>query len=267
MRAAWWWLDRWRKSTAFTDMTVEEQGAYRNLLDEIWIREDGVIPERSLGKASGDSVAWPRLAKKVLRWMKRVPGGWTNQTAMDVKAETVASQARQSLKGKKSVAKASRRPDGKFQPHSQPHSQPHGQPHSQPHSQPEANQRIQPETNLPSPSPSPSITEEQRTQRAVLPLRRRAENLDDSERLKPDPEEYGRVVWKAFTSTRGSDTPAAKPTEYALIRRWYDQDIPARVVIGVFQECAERIRGARSLMYAGPIVEEALKRWRKNLNP
>ena len=24
MRAAWWWIDRWRKSTAYTDMTAEE---------------------------------------------------------------------------------------------------------------------------------------------------------------------------------------------------------------------------------------------------
>ena len=43
MRAAWWWIDRWRKSTAYTDMTAEEQGVYRNLLDELWLR-DGVLP-------------------------------------------------------------------------------------------------------------------------------------------------------------------------------------------------------------------------------
>lgn len=90
MRAAWWWIDRWRGSTAFSSMTAEEQGLYRNLCDEIWIREGRFIPDDPvvLSRASGDPIAWGRCGKKVLRWMKRVDGGWTNDTALEVIAES-----------------------------------------------------------------------------------------------------------------------------------------------------------------------------------
>ena len=98
MRAAWWWIDRWRKSTAFTDMTAEEQGLYRNLLDEIWLRADHVIPEdgRILAKVSGDPEAWARSGPKVLRWMTKVPGGYTHDTALAVihQAERLARNQR-----------------------------------------------------------------------------------------------------------------------------------------------------------------------------
>jgi hypothetical protein len=88
VRANWWWIDRWRKSTAFTDMSLEEQGAYRNLCDEVVIRPNGVIPEASLARASGDAVAWPRIRDRVLAWMEAVPGGWTNKTALEVKGKS-----------------------------------------------------------------------------------------------------------------------------------------------------------------------------------
>ena len=86
MRAALWWIDRWRQSTAYTDMTAEEQGLYRNLCDEVWLRDDHVIPDepRILARVSGDPEAWGRCATKVLGWMKRVNGGWTNETALEV---------------------------------------------------------------------------------------------------------------------------------------------------------------------------------------
>lgn len=84
MRAAFWWIDRWRASTAYTDMTVEQQGLYRNLLDEVWMREDHVVPEASLGKASGDPIAWEKHGPFILRWMKKVRGGYTNETALEV---------------------------------------------------------------------------------------------------------------------------------------------------------------------------------------
>jgi uncharacterized protein YdaU (DUF1376 family) len=55
MRAAWWWLDRWRKSSAYRDLTPEQKGMYRDLLDEVWLREGGVIPDddRVLGLIVG----------------------------------------------------------------------------------------------------------------------------------------------------------------------------------------------------------------------
>jgi uncharacterized protein YdaU (DUF1376 family) len=97
MRAAWWWIDRWRQSTAYTDMTAEEQGLYRNLLDEVWLREDCVIPDdqRILSRVSGDPEAWGRCGEKVLAWMKKVPGGWTHMTALEVIGQSVRRAANQ----------------------------------------------------------------------------------------------------------------------------------------------------------------------------
>ena len=84
MRAALWWIDRWRKSTAFTDMTLAEQGAYRNLLDEMWLRPVLPADERILGKIAGSETEWPSVRTNVLRHFIRVEGGWTNETATDI---------------------------------------------------------------------------------------------------------------------------------------------------------------------------------------
>jgi hypothetical protein len=81
-------------------MTMEEQGLYRNLLDEISLREDGIIPAKSLGKASGDPVAWERCGANVLKWMVEMDGGWTNLTALEQKAKTDKLSESQSLKAK-----------------------------------------------------------------------------------------------------------------------------------------------------------------------
>ena len=65
LRGMTWWIDRWRQSTAFIDLTLEEQGAYRNLCEEAWLR-GGAIPNdpRVLARASGDAVRWPKLKAK-----------------------------------------------------------------------------------------------------------------------------------------------------------------------------------------------------------
>lgn len=86
MLAAWWWIDKWRKSTAYNDMTAEEQGLYRNLLDECWLRPNGVIPDdpRILERVSGDHEAWKRSGTKVLRWFTKVDGGYVHETALAV---------------------------------------------------------------------------------------------------------------------------------------------------------------------------------------
>lgn len=72
-------------------MTAEEQGLYRNLLDEVWLRDDHVIPDdrRILARVSGDPEAWARSGDKVLLWMKRVKGGWTHSTALEVIGQSV----------------------------------------------------------------------------------------------------------------------------------------------------------------------------------
>jgi uncharacterized protein YdaU (DUF1376 family) len=81
MNALWWWIDRWRKSTAFTEMTLAQQGAYRNLLDEATLR-GGALPddERTLSKASGDMRAWPKLRDVVMARFELREDGWHNET-------------------------------------------------------------------------------------------------------------------------------------------------------------------------------------------
>lgn len=103
-RAVLWWVDRWRKSTAFMDMTLEEQGAYRNLIDEVYLRPSGVIPEHSIARCSGDPVAWPRIAARVLQWMTKVDGGWTNETGLELKEKVETLVDHQRAAGLKSAA-------------------------------------------------------------------------------------------------------------------------------------------------------------------
>ena len=80
-RALYWWIDRWRKSTAYADLTLEEQGAYRNLLDEATLR-GGPLPddERILAKASGDATRWRRVRRAVMKRFIKTPDGWRNLT-------------------------------------------------------------------------------------------------------------------------------------------------------------------------------------------
>src|ERR1043165_1134952 len=79
--ALWWWIDRWRKSSAFMDMTLEQQGAYRNLLDEATLR-GGALPndDRILAKASGDATRWKRLKPVVMLRFSLTCDGWRNDT-------------------------------------------------------------------------------------------------------------------------------------------------------------------------------------------
>lgn len=102
MHGVWWWADRWRKSTAYGDMTAEEQGLYRNLLDELWLRPNHAIPDdqRILAKASGDHEAWQRSGTKVLRWMTLTAEGWTNETALAVIGDSERIRALRSEAGK-----------------------------------------------------------------------------------------------------------------------------------------------------------------------
>lgn len=88
-RALHWWIDRWRKSTAYTDMTLEEQGAYRNLLDEATLR-GGLLPteEKVLAKACGDATVWRRVRPAVMKRFTRTANGWRNETLDDVLHQT-----------------------------------------------------------------------------------------------------------------------------------------------------------------------------------
>ena len=109
--ALWWWIDRWRKSTAYIDMTLEEQGAYRNLLDEAAL-SDGVLPndERILARASGDATRWPALREHLLAKFTLTPAGYRNDTL-----DAVLRESR--LRAEKQRRYRNRQGNGKAQRH------------------------------------------------------------------------------------------------------------------------------------------------------
>ena len=117
--AVWWWIDRWRKSTAYTDMTLAEQGAYRNLIDELWLR-GGVIPaeDRILAKVSGAGLDWPEVRGVVMSRFYSTPEGWRNETHDEVAAQSRDRQERFRLLGRAGgmarAATAERDSGGKF---------------------------------------------------------------------------------------------------------------------------------------------------------
>jgi uncharacterized protein YdaU (DUF1376 family) len=96
VRAGWWWIDRWRKSTAYTDMTLAEQGAYRNLLDELWLRH-GFLPndERILAKIAGDAAEWPKVRSAVLARFVLTTSGWRNLTHDEVSHQSMRRKEKQ----------------------------------------------------------------------------------------------------------------------------------------------------------------------------
>jgi len=90
LSALWWWIDRWRKSSAFMNMNLEQQGAYRNLLDEATLR-GGALPndQRILAKASGDATRWRKVKPQIMRHFElKSDGFWHNETLDKVLAES-----------------------------------------------------------------------------------------------------------------------------------------------------------------------------------
>ena len=94
--ALYWWIDRWRKSTAYMDMTLDEQGAYRNLLDEATLR-GGPLPndERILAKACGDATRWRQVRPAVMARFTLAEDGWRNETLDEVLHQTERRAAKQ----------------------------------------------------------------------------------------------------------------------------------------------------------------------------
>lgn len=95
--ALWWWIDRWRKSTAYTDMTLEQQGAYRNLLDEATLR-GGALPDNQevLAKACGDPRKWKRVRDVVMARFELKSDGWHHTTLDAVLEESRRRREKQS---------------------------------------------------------------------------------------------------------------------------------------------------------------------------
>ena len=162
LHALWWWIDRWRKSTAYTDMTLEEQGAYRNLLDEAHLRGGGIPnDERILARACGDALAWERVRAAVLARFTLREDGWHNETLDSVRERSAALSDLQAEKGRARSASAGREA-GRFATSTPAGHQPENQP------------KLQPPNHPPSPSPSPSPSDGLTDGRgAVVPLPQR----------------------------------------------------------------------------------------------
>jgi uncharacterized protein YdaU (DUF1376 family) len=97
LSALWWWIDRWRKSSAFMNMNLEQQGAYRNLLDEATLR-GGALPndQRILAKASGDATRWRKVKPQIMRHFElKSDGFWHNETLDKVLAESMRRAEKQ----------------------------------------------------------------------------------------------------------------------------------------------------------------------------
>jgi hypothetical protein len=123
-----WWIDRWRKSTAYTDMTLQEQGAYRNLIDELKLR-DGLIPfvERTLARASGGETEWPAVREAVLRKFDVVDvdgARFLRHRTHDRINGKDRFKSAQTRKGEQRAAGAERDGDGRFKPKTPAGSQP-----------------------------------------------------------------------------------------------------------------------------------------------
>lgn len=63
-----WYPNDWFGSPAVHRMTVEEQGAYRNLLDWQWQHPDCLLPgdDESMAMLSGLNAEWPRHSAKIM---------------------------------------------------------------------------------------------------------------------------------------------------------------------------------------------------------
>jgi uncharacterized protein YdaU (DUF1376 family) len=89
MRGAFWWVDRWQQSQSYKDMTLAEQGAFRNLLDELWLRGGSLpVDERILAKLCGDAIEWPNVRKAVLLRFYKKADTLRNKTHDEVSAES-----------------------------------------------------------------------------------------------------------------------------------------------------------------------------------
>jgi len=127
LRALWWWIDRWRKSTAYTDMTLEEQGAYRNLLDEVVLR-GGPLPndEHILAKACGDPRRWKKVRAKVLHHFELTDNQWRNATLDEVMARSEELRQERAEAGRRGAS-------ARWQTDSKHHGKRHGKPDGKHH--------------------------------------------------------------------------------------------------------------------------------------
>lgn len=203
MRAQWWWIDRWQKSTAYKDMTLAEQGAYRNLLDELCLR-DGVIPndERILARISGGPFEWSAVRERVMARFVLTERGWTHPTHDEVAAQSKSYRDAQTSAGRARASRAPRDARGRLQPAGPDRVQPAGPAgwagNHQPSDQP------------PSPSPSPEQTQ---TQMAPPPPPAPQGVASDPApaAASPEPSESADSPKRRRTTAQPAEVVAARP--------------------------------------------------------
>lgn len=98
-------------------MTLSEQGAYRNLLDEQRLR-GGAIPndDRILARACGDPLEWPNMRDKIMRWFDVSADGKTisNKTATEINDTSDALSSERSEAGRRGFDAVQRGSGGLF---------------------------------------------------------------------------------------------------------------------------------------------------------
>jgi uncharacterized protein YdaU (DUF1376 family) len=116
VRGAFWWIDLWRLSSAYNDMTLAEQGAYRNLIDELWLR-GGRLPkdDRKLAKICGSPADWPAVRDAILPHFYEAEDGYGHATHDRVASGSARYVESQSRKGKRRASTAKRGSGGRFQ--------------------------------------------------------------------------------------------------------------------------------------------------------
>lgn len=80
--AMWWWVNDWLGSPEHLHMSLEEQGALRNIYDHMWVgggslhvRDDTDDDEAVLARACGDASRWPYVRAAVTRALTLVDHG------------------------------------------------------------------------------------------------------------------------------------------------------------------------------------------------
>ena len=72
---------------------------------------------------------------------------------------------------------------------------------------------------------------------------------------KPSIEDYGRAILEVWRERKGNPDQGISPSEFMVVRRWYDAGIPVRVVAMGLRQC--RGEGKTLGYYDGAVMDEA----------
>jgi uncharacterized protein YdaU (DUF1376 family) len=98
-----WYSADWLASEAKATMTLEQQGAYRNLLDHAWIQDPPcTLPDDDavLAGLSGAGAKWEEMASVVRRWFTAKRGRLVNEKQLTTYREMESRREAKSTAGK-----------------------------------------------------------------------------------------------------------------------------------------------------------------------